>query len=158
MFCEACGTELPPGSRVCGKCGRELTGHAEIKRDRLARHVQLLGIFWVTYSVLHLIGGLVLMVLANTLFVHLRSEGAPAFLQPLLSVVALFLLAMSALGIAAGWGLLVRAAWARILCVILGFLIILNAPFGTALGIYTVWALLPPGADDEYRALAERGA
>ena len=157
MFCEACGTELQPGSRVCSKCGRELIGYEEIKRDRLARHVQLLGIFWVTYSVLHLIGGLALMVLANTLFVHLRSEGAPSFLQPLMSMIAMFLFIKGALGIATGWGLLVRAAWARVMSIILGFLSMVNVPFGTALGIYTVWVLLSPGADVEYSALAERG-
>ncbi|HWZ43977.1 MAG TPA: zinc ribbon domain-containing protein [Candidatus Saccharimonadales bacterium] len=158
MFCEGCGTELQAGNRVCGKCGRELVGYAEVKRDRLARHVQLLGIFWITYSIFHLIAGVVVMILSHTLFVHLVRMGAPDFLPPLMTFVGGYLLVKSVLGIAAGWGLTQREGWARILCVILGFFALLNVPFGTALGIYTIWALLPPGADAEYQALAQRRA
>jgi hypothetical protein len=158
MFCESCGTELQAGNRVCGKCGRELVGYAEVKRDRLARHVQLLGIFWITYSILHALAGCVLILLAHTLFVHIVRMGAPNFLPPLITGVGGYLVLKSAAGIAAGWGLTQRAAWARILSIVLGFLALLNVPFGTALGIYTIWALLPPGADVEYQALSRSGA
>ncbi|MBZ5526216.1 MAG: zinc ribbon domain-containing protein [Acidobacteriia bacterium] len=156
MFCEGCGTELQTGSRVCGKCGRELVGYAEVKRDRLARHVQLLGIFWITYSTLHLIGGAVLIILSHTLFPHLVNMGAPEFLPLLLTCVAVFLLVKAVLGITAGWGLVQRASWARILSIVLGFLALLHVPFGTAIGVYTIWALLPPGADVEYQALSQQ--
>jgi hypothetical protein len=158
MFCEGCGTELLAGSKICGKCGRELVGYAEVKRDRLARHVQLLGIFWITYSTLHLLGGTALIILARTLFVHLISQGAPEFLPPFLTFVGGYLVVKAVIGIAAGWGLTQRESWARILCIVLGFLALLDVPFGTALGIYTIWALLPPGADEEYRVLAQRRA
>ena len=159
MFCESCGTELNAGQTVCAKCGRALVGYAAVKQDRMARHVQLLGIFWITYSVLHLIGGVVLLILANTLFVHLgRMEQGVEFLHPLLSVVAVLLMIKGALGIAAGYGLVERAAWARIVCIILGFLALLSVPFGTALGVYTIWVLLPPGADEKYRGLVTRAA
>jgi hypothetical protein len=36
-----------------------------------------------------------------------------------------------------------------------GFVALLNVPIGTALGIYTLWVLLPRESDDEYQALAE---
>jgi len=159
MFCESCGTELNAGQTVCAKCGRALVGYAAVKQDRMARHVQLLGIFWITYSIIHLVGGVVLMILANTLFVHLaQMEHAIEFLQPLMGVIAVLLMLKGALGIAAGYGLVERAAWARIVCIILGFLALLSVPFGTALGVYTIWVLLPPGADEEYRGLATRAA
>jgi len=158
MFCEGCGAELQAESRVCGKCGRELVGHAEVKRDRLARHVQLLGIFWITYSALHLLGSVVLIILSHTLFIHVVHMGGPEFLPPLMTFLGVFLAVLAILGIAAGWGLTQREGWARILSAVLGFLVILNVPFGTALGVYTIWALLPPGADTEYQALAQRQA
>jgi hypothetical protein len=37
---------------------------------------------------------------------------------------------------------------------ILGFISLFNIPFGTALGIYTLWVLLPAASDEEYRALS----
>jgi len=36
-----------------------------------------------------------------------------------------------------------------------GFLALLNIPIGTALGIYTLWVLLPQQSDEEYRSLAQ---
>jgi hypothetical protein len=37
---------------------------------------------------------------------------------------------------------------------VMGFLALLRIPLGTALGIYTLWVLLPSQSDEEYRALA----
>src|SRR6516225_348070 len=70
---------------------------------------------------------------------------APApFLRPLLGVIAILLLAKAALGFLTGWGLLQREKWARILALMLAFVsLFTNIPFGTALGVYTMWVLLP---------------
>ena len=133
-----------------------LTGYVLPQKGRLQRHVHLLGILWIAYSAVHLLGGAVLMIVANTVFGHEgRFEtGAPAFLQPLLATIGVFLLIKAALGIAAGWGLMQHVDWARVLTIVLAFLSLFDMPFGTALGIYTLWVLLSQGADDEYRALA----
>jgi hypothetical protein len=37
----------------------------------------------------------------------------------------------------------------------MGFVALLNVPIGTALGIYTLWVLLPAQSDEEYKALAQ---
>src|SRR5208337_1363036 len=52
-------------------------------------------------------------------------------------------------------GLLQRQGWARIFALVVGFVALLNVPIGTALGIYTLWVLLPRQSDDEYKALAQ---
>jgi hypothetical protein len=102
----------------------------------------------------------ILYVLANTLFAHMRELGAPeaqtSFLRPLLSVVAILLLAKAAIGFVAGWGLLQREKWARIVVLVLAFVsLFTNIPFGTALGVYTMWVLLPSDSEREYDALVE---
>jgi len=51
--------------------------------------------------------------------------------------------------------LLQRENWARIFALVMGFIALLNVPLGTALGVYTLWVLLPSQSDDEYQALAE---
>jgi len=54
-------------------------------------------------------------------------------------------------GFAVGWGLLQREPWARTVAVVLAFVsLFFNVPFGTALGIYTLWVLLPAKSDAEY--------
>ena len=62
---------------------------------------------------------------------------------------------MSLAGIAAGWGLLQRQPWARMLAIVLGCISLFDMPFGTALGIYTLWVLLPAKSEEEYRQIAK---
>ena len=125
---------------------------------RVQGHIQLLGILWLAASALNSLGGLVLLILANTLFAHLHtmgaSEAATSFLRPLLSVIGIFVLAKAAFGFLAGWGLMHREPWARILALVLGFVALFNIPVGTALGVYTLWVLLPAQSQQEYDALA----
>jgi hypothetical protein len=63
-------------------------------------------------------------------------------------------LIVAAGGIAVGWGLMQHRPWARIIAVILGVLVLFHPPFGTALGIYTLWVLLSDDAGPQYDRLA----
>jgi hypothetical protein len=86
-------------------------------------------------------------------------EAPTSFLRPLLSVIALLLLAKAACGFIAGWGLLQHEPWARVIVLVLAFLsLFTNIPFGTALGIYTMWVLLPAQSEQEYDALVQARA
>jgi hypothetical protein len=154
MFCDSCGTQVQPGQAVCSKCAKPLTGYVQ-QANRMERHLHLLGIFWIAYSIFHGVAGAVLIILANTLFNPMRhfGSGAPPFLHPLLSFIGALLLVKGIVGVAAGYGLIQRAPWAWITTVVLAFIAMLSVPFGTALGIYTVWVLLSPGADTQYRSM-----
>jgi hypothetical protein len=161
MFCDGCGAEVQPGQPFCSRCGKQIVGSVismQPSRSRVQQHIHLVGILWLAISALNVVGGVVLYILANTLFAHMHDLGAPeaptAFLRPLLSVVAILILAKAAFGFMAGWGLLKREPWARILTLVLAFLALVNIPFGTALGVYTLWVLLPGTAEQDYEALA----
>lgn len=56
--------------------------------------------------------------------------------------LAAFLLALAVPGLLAGYGLLKRQNWARILTIIISAIQLLNIPVGTVLGIYGLWVLL----------------
>ena|SRR5579884_3622828 len=160
MFCDKCGTEAKPSQRFCSHCGREFAGGAKsslARPGRVSEHIRLLGILWLALSALNAVGGVVLYILANTLFVRLPElsggpRAATAWLHPFLSVIAVIVLVKAATGFLAGWGLLEREPWARMLAVVLSFLALFNIPFGTALGIYSLWVLLPAESDLEYQA------
>ncbi len=52
-----------------------------------------------------------------------------------------------------------REPWARVVVLVLAFVsLFTNIPFGTALGIYTMWVLLPAESEQEYEAMAEARA
>ena len=161
MFCDGCGAVVQPGQAFCSKCGKQIVGPVSVMQQRPGRvqsHVHLLGILWLAISAFNTIGGVILYVLANTLFAHLGEMGAPeaqtAFLRPLLSVVGILVLAKAAAGFLAGWGLMHREPWGRIVALVLAFISLFNIPFGTAIGVYTMWVLLPAQSQQEYDAMA----
>src|SRR6266700_3355122 len=158
MFCDQCGTALQAGQGFCNRGGKQITesiipGYP--RRSRVQEHLRLLAILWFAMSALNTIGGVVLIVVAHTLFLHLHDMGAPealtAFLHPLLTVIGIFIVAKAGAGFLAGWGLIQREPWARILTLILGFLALIQVPFGTVLGVYMLWVLLPADSEHEYK-------
>ena len=157
MFCDKCGSAVQADQRFCGKCGKEFAGGAGAgspRRSRVREHIRLLGILWLALSALNAVGAVVLYVIANTPFRHMADIGGPAGastgLRPFLGVIALLIAAKAALGFVTGWGLLQREPWARMLTIVLAFLALFNVPFGTAVGIYTLWVLLPASSAMEY--------
>jgi hypothetical protein len=70
--------------------------------------------------------------------------------------IAILISFLSIPGIIGGIFLLKRKEWARILVLIVGFLDLLNIPFGTALGIYTIWVLMKDETIQYFKA-AESG-
>jgi hypothetical protein len=158
MFCDRCGAAVQPDQRFCGRCGKEFSAAAiaHPPPSRVQEHIRLLGILWLALSALNAVGGIVLYILANTLFLHLHEmpnvpPDVPAgFLHSLFSVIGFFVLVKAAFGFFAGWGLLRREPWARMMTIVLAFLALFNIPFGTALGIYSLWVLLPAQSEREY--------
>jgi len=161
MFCDQCGAQLQSGEPRCGRCGKTVLGLNELRRSRVRDHIRLVGILWMAYSALHVVGGLVLIIVAQTIFggaIHIHNGPPPqvtVWLRPLLSFIGWLILAKAAACFLAGWGLLQRQDWARTVALVVGFVALLNVPIGTALGVYTLWVLLPTQSDDEYKALAQ---
>jgi hypothetical protein len=162
MFCDGCGAAVQPGQAFCSKCGKQIVGPLPLAQPlptRVERHVHLLGVLWLALSAFNALGGLFLLVLGNALFPHLREmKGVPpdvpvGFLTSLFSTLGVIVLVQAACGFTAGWGLLQRDAWARMLALVLAFISLFNIPLGTALGVYTLWALLPSQSQQEYDAV-----
>ncbi len=105
--------------------------------------------------------GFAAIVVAETLFnssFHIQGGPPPeitVWLGPLIKVGGVLILAKAAAGFIAGWGLLKHQDWARTVALVVGFVALLSVPVGTALGIYTLWVLLPARSDEEYKALAQ---
>ena len=161
MFCDQCGAQLQGGASQCARCGKPVLGLIELRRSRVREHVRLLGILWMAYSALYVVAGVAVLIVAQTIFggaFHFHNGPSPevtVWLRPLLSCVGWLILAIAATGFFTGWGLLQREDWARTFALVAGFVALLRIPLGTALGIYTLWVLLPSQSDDEYKALTQ---
>lgn len=72
----------------------------------------------------------------------------------LIPIITTALLIRSLLCVVAGIALLRRASWGRMLAIVAAFLMLIHPLFGTALGIYALWVLLPGASGQEYAQLA----
>lgn len=165
MFCDQCGAPLQPGQQRCARCGKEVIRRIEavyVQKNRVQEHVRLLGILWMAYTALTVVGGIILIVISNTLFSRFSQAGPPpevtSWLRPFLTVIGCLILAKAAASLIAGLGLLQREPWGRALALVVGFISLFNIPIGTALGVYTLWVLLPARSDEEYRAFSQAQA
>ena len=154
MFCDRCGTNLAAGVQFCPSCGKSF-GYAPVPATgRIAGHIRTLGILWLALSAFRLIPGFILLAMfRHGNFMFLPPE-APFFLTGLIRVAGSVLLGSAVLGLMAGWGLLERAPWARMLAIVMGCFNLIDMPFGTALGAFTLWVLLPSTSEQEYRQIA----
>ena len=155
MFCDRCGTPLTGRETYCASCGKPLHPIPPPTPGvgRVEGHVRMLGIFWLAYSAFHLLGGWFF----TTFFTHwggFWNPHIPFFMPGLLRGLGMVLMASGVLGIVAGWGLMDRQPWARILAIVLGFMVLLNFGIGSVLGIYTLWVLLPAESAQEYQRTA----
>lgn len=161
MFCDGCGSKLQPGQAYCSGCGKQVVGPASVllPRRRVRSHIQLVAIIWFAISALNAVIGIAAYIVANTVLVYGGPANAPFFVRPLVISVSFLILGGAALGFIAGWGLMHREPWARTLTLILAFFeLFFNIPIGTAVGVYTLWVLLPGESEHEYDALVHAEA
>ena len=159
MYCIRCGAQLQGGHQFCFSCGTPVRGAATMMpaSGRIAGHIRLLGILWIAISAFRLIPGLILVSLFHEGF-EFMPPGVPPFVHGLLQGIGTALIIGAVLGLAAGAGLLQRQPWARLLAIIMAFLNLMDMPLGTALGVYTLWVLLPAKSEEEYRQMTESAA
>lgn len=108
----------------------------------MEKHVQFLGGLYIIFNSLTLVIAIVVSaIIAGGGFIS-GDEMVIAITAIVASALAIFLLIISAPGIICGFGLLKHRSWARVLALIIGVINLINIPFGTALGIYTLWVLM----------------
>jgi hypothetical protein len=122
------------------------------------KHVDLLGLLYLVWGALGLLLGVAVLLLAAGAAAlagaGAASEVAAAFTAVTLLVVGLTLVAAGAVSVWAGARLRRLHPSARLVALVLAALNLFVLPFGTALGIYTLWVLL----NDGVRARFEAGA
>ncbi len=122
----------------------------QLNEQQLQQHVNVLG--W-----LHIVGNAIMLLLGCFIFALLWGIGAATgdleatrILGIVGTTVGALLVVLGIPGIVAGYGLLRRKAWGRILALVVGFLGLVNFPLGTAIGIYTFWVLLQDAAIQDF--------
>jgi hypothetical protein len=108
----------------------------------MRQHVPILGWCFIVYHGLVALVGIIVGIIVSGAGVISGEREAMFITGTVGMAIAAFLVVLSLPGIVAGIGLLKFRPWARILAIIIGVLHLLSFPFGTALGVYTLYVLL----------------
>jgi hypothetical protein len=185
MFCDGCGAPITAGGQYCAKCGKAIkpagvamgqtmgqggvaAGARSAGDGRVRRNLRTVAILWMINGVLRLAETAWMMIFGTIFFPFMRNWGGGVwpfggrwgpgfpFLGGLFSM-GIFLALFGVVHLVLAWGLFERQPWARILGLVIGFLALVRFPLGTALGIYTLWALLPESSGREYDQMVAGG-
>ena len=109
----------------------------------MERHINLIGILWIVFGGLSLmVGFLGFLLLFGISFIPDMGPEVPFILRTI-GIIAVFFFALLGIPkIIAGIGLLKKKEWGRVLTLIVSFISLMNIPFGTALGIYSIVILV----------------
>ncbi len=158
MFCSGCGQPLAPGQGFCPQCGRPAATAVppvpglEFQLQNYAGKIKTLGIVWFIYAGIYLLRGVAGLTFARAFFSGgfgpwshgpwAHGPFPPDFLAGMLGFVWVTLAIKTCLALVAAWGLLEHEQWGRIVAIVAAFIFLINIPFGTAMGIWTLVMLL----------------
>jgi hypothetical protein len=112
------------------------------------RHYRLAAIIHIAYACIGLLAGLIGTVLLLGLSTLSNLQGSGLSELVILRVLAYAAIAITLLttlpALIGGIGLLKKQPWARILLMIVAVFDLFAFPLGTAIGVYTLWALWEP--------------
>ncbi len=108
-------------------------------------HIKVIGILWVIFGTL----SLCLALFAFLFFFGVAQipgveDPGPGVLRIIGLIVSSFLALIGLPKIIGGLGLIQHKEWARILMLVISFISLVNVPFGTALGVYSMIVLFNP--------------
>ena len=122
----------------------------QFDQESMKTHTTILGWLSIADGILTLlIGALAFMFLTGIGFVSGDPEALP-ILALIGTTTGMFMFAVALPSLLAGFGLLRKKNWGRILAIIVSFFNLLWFPIGTALGIYGLWVLLRKEATEYF--------
>lgn len=104
------------------------------QRD-LQQHVMILGWLFVVGNIFYLAVGAFIFVLLTGVGATSGEPEALAVLSIVGTSVGMLLGVLAIPGLFAGYGLLAKKPWARVLAIVVGILGVVNAPLGTVIGL-----------------------
>jgi hypothetical protein len=176
QYCMKCGKAILGGGaatssttgrgmgQVAGPAGAY--GAAATSDGRVRRNLRTLATLWMINGILRLAGAGSMIIFGGVFLPFLRGWRGPgawpvggwgldSFLSRGVFSVGVVLAMFGVLHLVLAWSLFECESWARMLGLVMGFLALLRFPLGTALGIYTLWVLLPESSGAEYDRLAQ---
>ncbi len=110
----------------------------------MEKHINIVAALQIGFSILGIVIGAVVFAILHFAGDFSGDQDAQVVLSIIANVLIIFFTVLCIPGIIAGIGLFKRKEWARILTLIISVLDLFNFPLGTAVGVYSIWALVQP--------------
>ena len=107
----------------------------------MEKHVNVVAALQIGFSILGVVIAGILFAILHYIGDFVDDREAEVVLSIVANVLIVTFVVLSLPGIIAGIGLFKKKEWARILTLILSVIDLINFPIGTAVGIYSIWAL-----------------
>jgi hypothetical protein len=120
----------------------------------MQKHITVVGALHIGYGAWGLLWALLIFMFFLGIGVISGDRTALAVLTGIGCLGPLALLAVSVPGIVGGIGVLMLKPWARYLALVVSVVDLLSIPIGTAVGVYSIWALV----QDETAELFAQGS
>jgi len=119
------------------------------KKD-VETHSTIVGWLQIAYSMVWIVAGVFLVTLILGVGTAIQDAVAQRILSTTASAIGGLLILLSVPGVVAGFGLLRRASWARILALVLAVFELAAFPIGTVLAGYTAFVLSQHSAPEVF--------
>jgi len=123
----------------------------------MEKHINIVAALQIGLSIFNLLIAFLIFTILKLVGGFIDDTNATTILTIIADVLAFIFIIISVPSILAGMGLYKRKEWARILTLILSVIEIFSFPFGTAIGIYSIWALIQPETIAEFGSKGESG-
>lgn len=110
----------------------------------MEKHINVVAALQIGLSIFNLLIALLIFTVLRFVVAFVDDASGATIVSLIADIIAIAFIIISIPGIFAGLGLYKRKEWARILTLILSVIEIFSFPFGTAIGIYSIWALIQP--------------
>lgn len=110
----------------------------------MEKHINIVAALQIGLSIFNLLIAFLIFTVLKLVGGFVDDANGATILSLIADILAIVFIVISVPGILAGMGLYKRKEWARILTLILSIVEIFSFPFGTAIGIYSIWALIQP--------------
>ncbi|MFW6277193.1 MAG: hypothetical protein ACOC1J_00885 [Prolixibacteraceae bacterium] len=117
----------------------------------MEKHINVVAALQIGLSILTVIVGVVLFFVLDFAGGYAENAESQFIISTVGNAAIIFFIVISIPGIIAGIGLLKRKEWARILTLIISVLLLFNFPIGTAVGVYSIWALVQHENVEEFK-------
>ena len=108
----------------------------------MEKHVSVVAALQIGLGIFCILAGIIVMVIMGLVGGIANDANANMVLTLIGKIIVGVCIVLSIPGIIAGIGLLQHKEWARILTLVLSAINLMNVPVGTAIGIYSIWALV----------------